>query len=156
MKLVKIFTEILKMKEKDKFSANYGIQDGFIYYMPDGHRIFKSPENVFLIDLKKALPAKVPINNPNKFFNIDNSELAFKTTEIKVIENGKIQVIKIANDKSYAWVNVKYLEYFEGDISFKISNSKTPVLVYEYDELVGLVLPVFIPEDQKKEDKEYD
>lgn len=147
MKLVKIFTEILKMKEKDKSQANYAIKDGFIYYIPDGHKMFKIPKHEFLIDIPKVLPWKTPLDNVSRLMNDNNATLATKTNEIKVIANGKIQVVKIENSNSYAWVNVKYLEYFDDKVSYKIIDPKNPVFVYENDELVGLVLPVFIGEE---------
>lgn len=146
MKIKKILSEVLNIvsNEKKKIKSNYGEDKDFVYWIPDGIRMYKIPQKDFLIDLQKALPNKTPINDPHKFFNYGECELAIKTDEIKAID--KEQVVKIKSEKSHAWVNIKYLKEFESDCTFKISNSKNPVFVYEYDELVGLVLPVKIKE----------
>lgn len=144
MNINKILSEALKIvfNEKKKIGSNYGEDEKFIYWMPDGYRIFKIPQKDFLIDLKKALPNKMPLNNPNKFLNDIESEVAIKTNEIKAIDKG--QVIKIKGEKSHAWINIKYLKEFNSDCTFKIINQKSPLFVYENEEIVGVILPVYV------------
>lgn len=146
MKIKKILSEVLNIvsNEKKKIKSNYGEDKDFIYWIPDGYRMYKIPQKDFLIDLRKALPDKTPLNDPQKFFNDSACELGIKTNEIKAID--KEQVVKIKGEKSHAWVNIKYLKEFESDCTFKIIDRKSPVFVYEYDKIVGLVLPVKIKE----------
>ena len=73
-----------------------------------------------------------------------------KSNEIRKVNTGfskkEISVVKITNDNTYAWINETYLKEFEVDCTFKISSPKSPVFVYEEDELVGLILPVHVKE----------
>lgn len=150
MKLNKIFTNILKTAANGKkvVNANYGIEDGYIYYIPDGHRMFRIPENDFLIDLKKAFPKKIPLTNAKKFFESRrDKEEAIKTNELKTINSGKNTLVKIQSKNNHAWINIDYLKEFNSDCTFKIVNNISPVFIYEYEECVGLILPVKVVED---------
>lgn len=142
MKVTKIMTDLLKLVEKEKTtSCNYGMDENYIYFAPDGYRIFKIYKSLFLIDLKKALPDKSPLKDPSYFFKADNLEDGYKTNEMRVID-GKGTAVKIESEHSHAWVNEKYLKEFEADCSFKIGKPNQPVLIYEHDETVGMVCPV--------------
>lgn len=147
MKLNKIMTNVLKISADEKKSKVfiYGIDKGYVYFSPDGLRMYKIAEKDFLIDLGKAFPHKTPINDPKKMMNDSDAEPAVKTNEVKLYE--KFTVIKIKSEKSQAWVNVDYLKDFDTDCTFKIMDEKSPVFVYEYEELVGLILPVKIEEN---------
>ncbi len=141
MKITKIMTDVLKLVEKGKTQqANYGVDDQFIYLTLDGHKMYKIHNNDFYIDLRKALSDKIPLTNPRKFFNEDCYEVAEKTSEMRQVK--KFTVVKIANEKKHAWINVNYLKDFESDCTFKIVNKKSGVLVYENGTVVGLILPV--------------
>lgn len=148
MKVTKIMTDLLKLVEKKKtMTCNYGMDDNYIYFTPDGYRIFKICKPLFLIDLKKALPDKIPLVNPGYFFKADNLEDGKKTGEMRIIDDLKGTVTKIESEHSHAWVNEKYLKEFDTDCSFKIGTPKQPVLIYEHDEVVGVICPVNVKED---------
>lgn len=147
MKLTKIFTELLKLRDKNETRLRYGIQDGFIYYTPDGNRMFKIPEKEFLIDLTKAFPSLVSLTNVKQLFDDKGTEPAIKTNEMKLTMDGKATVVKFVSEKSYAWVNVKYLDYFTEEVTYKIIGRNKPVFVYEYGNLVGIILPVNMREE---------
>lgn len=148
MKVTKIMTDLLKLVEKEKTTAcNYGVDENYIYFAPDGYRIFKICKPLFLIDLKKALPDKRPLENPSYFFKADNLEDGKTTGEMRVADDRKGTIIKIESEHSHAWVNEKYLKEFDPDCSFKIGKPRQPVLIYENDEVVGIVCPVNVKED---------
>lgn len=146
MNVIKIMTDLLKAVGKDKTATcNYGVDEEYIYFLPDGYRGYRIPKLLFLIDLEKALPNKTPLNNPSKFFDDKLAELAVKTNEIRVI--GKDNVVKIKGETSHAWLNVNYLKEFGPDCTFKVVSPKSPVYVYEWEKLVGIVLPVRVAEE---------
>ena len=152
MKVTKILTDLLKKVEKGDLSrAFYGVDKEYTFYSPDGYRGFKIPSKRFLVDLEKALPNKAPIMDFKKFLKDDESRPAYKTNEIRKIKRTEyskkeINVVKIVNENTYAWIQESYLKEFEVDCTFKISSPKSPVFIYEEDELVGLILPVFVRE----------
>lgn len=148
MKVTKIMTDLLKLVEKKKtIYCNYAMDENYIYFAPDGYRIFKIYKPLFLIDLKKALPDKRPRESLTYFFKADNLEEGNKTGEMRVIDGRKKTIIKIKSEHSHAWINEKYLKEFEADCSFKIGTPKQPVFIYEHNEVVGIVLPVRMEED---------
>lgn len=146
MKITKILTDILKSvgNLKSKMSY-YGVDKGYVYYAPDGFRMYKIPQDNFLIDLEKAFPGKTPISDPKKLLNDSDAVAAVKTNEVRCYE--KYNVIKIKNENTHAWINVNYLKEFEANCTFKIVNEKSPVFIYEFEELTGIILPVFIKEE---------
>ena len=151
MKVTKILTDLLKQVEKGDLSrVFYGADKEYTFYSPDGHRGYKIPSNRFLVDLEKALPNRAPVADFKKFLRDEDSYPAYKTNEIRKINNpyGKktIDVVKISNGDKYAWINEVYLKEFDVDCTFKISSPKSPVFIYEDDELVGLILPVHVKE----------
>lgn len=147
MKVIKILTDILKIvgNEKKTLSCAYGIDEDYVYYVPDGYRAYKIPKKDFLIDLEKALPNKTPLNDPRKLFDDSKAEPAVKTNEIRAIDKGN--VVKIKGENAHAWINVNYLKEFEVDCTFKVISSIAPVFVYEWEKLVGIILPVRIKEE---------
>lgn len=142
MKVINILTNLLKQICKDNVhNIIYGMDKDHVYITQDRCVAFKIPADKFLIDLSKALPKKIPIADfDKKFFYDRDSEDAVKTNEIRNISGG--HVVKIANNKTFAWVNEKYLKDFDKDCMFKIVAPKSPVFVYEEDEIVGLIMPV--------------
>lgn len=142
MNILKIMTDFLKQVSKDDTArVLFGIDEEFTYLSPDGYRCFVIPNDKFLIDLSKAVPYKLPIENiKEKFFNDQNSREAVKT--IKLTRVGNSNVIAIANDEVTTWVREDYLKEFAKDCTFKISSPKSPVFVYEKNILVGMILPV--------------
>lgn len=147
MKLAKIFKELISSWDKKSPTLMYGIEDGYVYLMPDTARMFRIPEKDFIIDMGKAFPHKVPFENVKKFFDDKGTEGANRTSILRSTDD-KRTLVKIVGEKSHAWVNVKFLDYFEGNVTYRISSPKAPVLVCEYEEIVGIVLPVNYKEEE--------
>lgn len=146
MDVTKIMTDLLKLVKKEKtVKCNYSIDDDYVYYTPDGYRMYRIPKNLWLIDMSKALPNKTPLIKPGKFFEIGDAEDAKKTGELKAIEKGT--VVKLEGERSHVWINEAYLKEFDNGCTFKINEPKYPALVYESGELVGVILPVRVKED---------
>ena len=49
--------------------------------------------------------------------------------------------------RGYAYINVKYTQYFDKDASYYVKDYRSPVHVYENDHFVGLIMPVYIKEE---------
>lgn len=150
MKINKLMADILKIvgNAKKSLAFNYGTDSEYVYFTPDGYRVYKIPQKDFLIDLGKAFPDRTPLSNPKKMLDDSNTEPAVKTNEIRVI--GKGNVVKIKSENTHAWVNVDYLKEFEPECTFRVIKPNAPVFVYEYEELVAIVLPVRVAEDNIK------
>lgn len=147
MKLAKIFKELISSWDKKSNTVRYGIEDGYVYLVPDGYRMFKIPEEDFIIDMGKAFPSLGPLTNPKRMFNAEGTEEDKRSSILRITEN-KRTIVKIEGEKSYTWVNVKFLDYFEGEVTYRVSTPKAPVFVYENGEIVGIVLPVNFKEDE--------
>lgn len=49
--------------------------------------------------------------------------------------------------KGHAYIDVKYIKYFDKDAGYCIKDCITPVHVYEDNLLVGIICPVRLPEE---------
>ena len=146
MNVNKIMTDILKdIKNKKTVTHRYAVDDKYFYFNPDGNRAYKIPVEDFLIDYKKAWPNMEPMKGLINFFKDIDSVVAYKTNEIRRLE--KFNVVKIANDKTYAWINENYLKEFDKDCFYHIAGPKAPVFIEELGEIVGLILPVKVEVD---------
>lgn len=149
MKIDKILMDFFKkIGRMDSLRVLYYEDPEYMYFSPDGFRAYKIPVNKFVFDMSKALPKHEPTESIKKFFDDSNSQPGEKTSELRIVPEGKKDksIVKIANSKTYAWVKMDYLREYESYCTFKISSPKSPVFVYEGDELVGLVLPVNVKE----------
>lgn len=147
MKTNKIVIDLLKQiyKNKDVMRIMYGFEGDYIYLSPDGYVGYKIPNKDFFIDMKKAVPDRVPIENiVKKYLNDKNHEDAFLTNDIKKVDKVKCTAIKISNDKTCVWVNEKFLKEFDKDCTFKILSPKSPIFIYENEEMAGFVMPIKI------------
>ena len=133
MKLEKIVSEIAKAFYKDG-EIYYFIKGDYTFITVNGivgYYLHKS-ENVFNLDNFKELDFKL---------NDDGYVNGYKTNELRELDKG-VKAVKITSGNISAWINSKYLNNFEGDISFKIKQYNTPVYVYEGEFLRGLILPI--------------
>lgn len=62
-------------------------------------------------------------------------------------KEGNLAKYSRVDGEGHAYINVKYTKYFDKDARYFVKDSKTPVHVYEYDCLVGLICPVNITEE---------
>ena len=95
------------------------------------------PDHEFIFDIDK-----LDIENINleRYINTDGYSDVIRSNVL--IEDYKKQLRIFENDDTRVYVDSKLLKGFDMNIStFKIKNEKLPVLIYENDELVGLVLP---------------
>ena len=135
MKVKKLNKELLDLYyKKDKKVYAYKAEDKV--YLSDSYRAWIINNEDCVLDINK-------MNNVDltKFFNEDGYETGIKTNEMVQLE--KYVGVYITNeDKSLKVViSQKYLDVFE-NYTLKIKAEDKPVLVYEHEELVGLILPM--------------
>lgn len=110
----------------------------------DACRIYIIDDNDFYLDSTKMINDRCCgiLRDTEKE---DGYENAWLTNEMKAVGRGRFN--RIENSETYAYVNEKFLKYFE-DPTFKIKHPHEPVLVYENEVLRGLVLPMKFEEEE--------
>jgi hypothetical protein len=135
------------VKERNSTRFGYGVVDmyerRYIMVVVDGVLVYLIKADDFVIDLLKWGNAR-PLNFKNVIKEAGNAKNAVMTDERRDIPGKKETIVKIANDSEWAWVDEKRLKMFDRDAWFKITNRKSPVFVYEHEELAGIVLPVVV------------
>ena len=132
IKAIKEITDIYYKKDKRVWAQK--VEDKI--YVTDSYRVWVFKDEDFILDVDKF--KNVEITN---FFNEEGYETGIKTNELVDME--KFTGVYVTNeDKSIkALLNKKYLDVFE-NYTLKIKGEDKPILIYENDEVVGLVLPV--------------
>lgn len=131
------------------FNYFYSETNDKIYICPQGHYFVIIPKTQFYLDKEQVFKNIAPLKNMKSFLNPDNSQVAIDTHTIIAIES-KMKLHEFVIDDESIFVDERLLKYFELEKStFKGTNRKSPIFIYEYEELVGAVLPV----NYKKGDK---
>ena len=148
MNIIKIQSDLMKRREtNDTGSYFYSVSNDYVYYTPDDFVMYRIPKNRFYLDVEKVFKDITPFN-VKALWKPDDSKKAYKTTDIKIMTQGKKQyyVVKIKNESDFVWVNERLLKNFDSDCSFYITNSISAVYIEENYELVGMVMPTIINE----------
>ena len=147
MNIINAQVEVLKeaFKGKRKHNVIYGtLEDKVI--IGNNTILYVIPKEECGIDL-----TNVDCNNVNiiqesvlkGFINDDKYTSVILTNDIKVYDKTTLRVFSKDDEKIY--VDDALLKYFDLKKStFKGRNSKSPIYIYEYEVLVGLVMPVYI------------
>ena len=144
MKLKNINAEIVKAYHKtnarfligkydsDKFIISY---DGVVAY------IIASDD--FIFNTTKLLRGDSFVDRLS--LTVDNASV--KAEEVTLTDNLKIQdkreLVELKNDTVSVWINRKLLNNFE-PTRFYCKSPKSPVVVYEGEDIAGIILPVRI------------
>lgn len=108
-------------------------------YVTDKYCVCILNEPDFIFDKTKLSTADI------KSIVENDLSLDLKDASIKliVVDNGKPYVIlKNEDDSTNVMIQEKYLNFFNKDCTFKIASELHPVIIYEHEELVGMILPV--------------
>ena len=147
MNIINAQVEVLKeaFKGKRKHNVIYGTLDDKVI-IGNNTILYVIPKEECGIDL-----TNVDCNNVNiiqesvlkGFINDDKYTSVILTNDIKVYDKTTLRVFSKDDEKIY--VDDALLKYFDLKKStFKGRNSKSPIYIYEYEVLVGLVMPVYI------------
>ena len=149
MNYCKLQTEILKALDKDKMiNSRFPYMHGFYKSLDkkyiavvNNYILYLVPEEKFYLNLDKCFKTP-PLPGIDKM--IKGSDEAVDTyTEglIKPVEKNKVQIFNNRIDD--IWIDVNNLKLFDlKNSAFKGSDKKSPLYIYEGEELVGFVLPV--------------
>ena len=136
MKIKKINKEFIDLYYKGKIVAMEFDEESGKIYLTDSYRLYviKYEDFIFRFDLFRKVKLKHFLDNTNYVDGvITNGLYTSDKNDLRII-NSKDGLITIK-------VNNKYLDFFDNP-KVKVKDEKSPVLIYENDECVGLILPV--------------
>lgn len=120
----------IRVGQYDKDTVGVTI-DGFVMWFIPGKDFIFDADKLRRGTLETNINALIP---PKKCV-----EEAIRTN--KLIQDGKRTLSEIMGPDFKVYLDTKLLKAFDKNATYKVSGSKTPVLVYENDILVGLVCP---------------
>ena len=145
MNIINAQVEVLKEALKNKNTVIYGeLLDNVI--IGNGNRLYIIPKKECGVDLTSIDSNNVKIMQESGlkgFINDDKYTSVILTNDIKVHDKTTLRVF--SKDDENIYVDESLIKYFDLKKStFKGRNSKSPIYIYEYEVMVGLVLPVFV------------
>ena len=148
MKVDKILNDMVKayFKDKNKFSADYhyGLDDNSVYVIYKGVVAYEIPRGYFVLDIEKIFADIKPFTGVKQLFRLKDEAKPLEYSYYRVLDN-KLGVNVYGLDGESIAIDYKLLKTFEDgkhEITLKGINYKSPVFVYDYDVLVGLIMPV--------------
>lgn len=133
MKVRKINEEFLKIYYRKKKIYYEKYEDHIL--LSDSYRIYKIKNDDCILDLTKF--KEVNLHN-----FLDRQDYIVGNITDNIID-GKIKLRKITTEDFDVYINDNYLKLFDNPI-VKVRADNEPILVYENDEIVGLILPIKI------------
>lgn len=145
MNIINAQVEVLKEALKKKNTVFYGVLlDNVI--IGNGNRLYIIPKKKCGVDLTNIDSNNVKILPESTLKNLINDNLYENVTltdDKKVAGKKTLRVFSKGNENIY--VDESLIKYFELENStFKGHNSKSPIYIYEYEVMVGLVLPDYV------------
>lgn len=144
---LKLQKKILDNWSKDKINFNAQETEDSIFVTDNCLQVFVFPKDKFYLDLHKLMDGKTSIKMDQMIKSVEG-ENGYLTSEMK--NTGKSTLVKIASENNHSWVDKKLLDRFEvkHGLHFTIPKhgEKCPSLVYEDEQLLGLILPVYVKE----------
>lgn len=134
MKLGKIDDKIIKSKN-DKI---YMQKDENKIYVTDGIVVFIIKEKDFIFDINKFKHPDIK----SIIYNDIELSLEDATVDKVYLDTDKKQYAILKGEEHEVTINNKCLSYFNTDCTFKIQEELKPVIVYENDEVVGVIMPI--------------
>ena len=125
--------------------------DDKIFICPQGHYFIAILKVQFYMDKEKVFKNTTPLNGGKSFLNPDNLQMATDTHTIVMADKtkAKMKLHKFVIGDEAIFLDENNLKYFDlEDSTFKGTNRKNPIYIYENEELVGMVLPVNHKEEE--------
>ena len=141
MNKIKLYKELLDMYDKGKQLYFEEVEN--LLYISDSYRVWALDKRDCLLNIENLQFKKVDLTH---FMEVKDGYVdGYKLSEMKEID-GKIGVYIQSNsdDSIKALINKKFLNVFEKNCEFRIKDDKSPIYIYENDNLVGLILPMRI------------
>ena len=134
-KINKLIADKLTTKKDKMKTGKFNNQIGVSIY-DDAMMVLISDED-FIFNLNKFERNDINIDNLIREYDYEDGHT---TLNMKLL--GKTKCIEISNEKCKVYVNMKFLELFDKNCTFKIKGLYSAVYVYENDQLVGIIMPV--------------
>lgn len=145
MNVTNIMIELLRAEKKGKLN-NYFIEDDTInnvVYLSETHCIYKIPHDDFILDINKLIMKRIKvIRSMGRRFQPKGTKVAIQTGNIKKLNN--VNAIEFVCGNDFIYINEKILKNYDKNATFKGSNEKSPLYVFENDEMVSIILPIIV------------
>ena len=143
MNIINAQVEVLKEALKNKNSVLYGVLlDNVI--IGNNNRLYIIPKKKCGVDLTNIDSNNVKIIQESSLKNFINDNLYENitlTNDKKVVDKKTLRVFSNGNKNIY--VDESLIKYFDLENStFKGRYQKSPIYIYEYEVMVGVVMPV--------------
>lgn len=136
MNLKKINNEVVRLYHSKSETVIVQRVDDKVY-VTDKYVAFILNDSDFIFDTNKFKTADIK--------SIVENDLRLPLEDVhidKIVLEDKKQYAILKNENIEAMINNKYLSYFNDNCVLKVIDEKHPVIVYENDEVVGIILPI--------------
>ena len=153
MNIINAQIEVLKEALKNKNTVIYGVLlDNVI--IGNDNRLYIIPKKECGVDLTNINNNNVkimPESTLKIFINDNQFENVTLTYDKKEVDKKTLRVFNKGDENIY--IDESLIKYFDlENSSFKGKNRKSPIYIYENYNLVGLVLPVVLKENEHEKE----
>lgn len=144
MNITKIQTDLLKSLIKGENKTVCGTEITGCIPVSDGYFAALIPKDQFYL----SFGDRTQFTGFKDFFKEPEEkdfQISYEAEMIKR-EKATLQKFITADGKRYAYVNAKYMRYFDKHANYYVYGRKSPVFVMEGKRIVGFILPVNIVE----------
>ena len=103
-------------------------------FIGDGYKLYKIPDEELLLNLEGITEMK--LSN----INMTDSQLVHETGTLEVLGKDTCKILR--NENFEIAVNQTFFKYFNEDMLYKASGENRPLLCYENEKLVAILMPV--------------
>ena len=103
-------------------------------FIGDGYKLYKIPDEELLLNLEGITEMK--LSN----INMTDSQLVHETGTLEVLGKDTCKILR--NENFEIAVNQTFFKYFNGDMLYKASGEHRPLLCYENEKLVAIIMPI--------------
>ena len=126
-------SKLLKRKNNSKYEfVIFNGDEG--RFIGDGYKLYKIPDEELLLNLEGITEMK--LSN----INMTNSQLVHETGTLEVLGKDTCKILR--NENFEIAVNQTFFKYFNEDMLYKASGERSPLLCYENEKLVAILMPV--------------
>ena len=149
MNHVKIQVDIMKCIENNRIRRrNKNIFNGYqqdeenTFIVYNGGAIFIIPNNLVFLDLNKIFDGKQM--NVKKMLDYSKADKLSNSYLSKSIDKRKLRIYY--NHDQTIYVDNDLFKYFDEEIEVKGTTIKAPIYIFEYNQLIGMLLPTVVKE----------
>ena len=116
----------------------------------EGHVLIAFGFNTFALSKEKFEINNRVLNNMSQL--IDKESLSYEPAQLigtRLVEDGKKYnccVLKKESTGEEILFNEKYKKYFTDDVEYKVTDSKSPIKIYNGNVFMGVIMPVMVKE----------